>query len=36
MHTAFKKDDNKEPAAITEIAISINDNITPQLLLTLN
>ena len=36
MHTAFERDDNKEPAAITAIAVSKYDTITPQLLLTLS
>ena len=35
MHTAFERDDNKEPAAITAIAVSKYDTITPQLHLTL-
>ena len=29
MHTAFERDDNKEPAAITAIAVSKYDTITP-------
>lgn len=36
MHTAFERDDNKEPAAITAIAVSKYDIIHPQLFPTIS
>ena len=36
MHTAFERDDNKEPAAITAIAVSKYDTIHPQLFPTIS
>ena len=36
MHTAFERDDNKEPAVITAIAVSKYDIIHPQLFPTIS